>query len=126
MARSKPKFKLYWIETDDHGEDWFVMARNAYAARRHFEAVEGYDRGDSRATEVLILGEEGRTGWPTLEELVALGFEVLRAKTPRVLVYNGVRYAEGVMEYSLRVHDDNLLESMGKGRPNGTVREEVQ
>lgn len=126
MPRKKPRYKLYWIETDDHHEDWFVMARSAREARQYFEEVECYERGDSWSTLVMTLGDEGKTWWPTLDELRSFGFEVLREKTPRVVVYQGVRYAEGGFEHSLRMHDDDLHEARGNGRPNGTERLTIQ
>ena len=29
MPRKKPRPKLYWVETADHDEDWFIVARSA-------------------------------------------------------------------------------------------------
>lgn len=120
MPRPQPKFKLYWIETADHCEDWFVVSRTAREGRRFFEEMEGYHRGDSRSTLVKTLGNEGKTWWPTLDELRQYGLKILRAETPRVAVYEGVRYAEGILEHSMRVGHDNLLEAVGRGRPNKT------
>lgn len=33
---------LYWVTTEDHAEDWFVLARNAKEAGTLHEDMEGY------------------------------------------------------------------------------------
>jgi hypothetical protein len=49
MKGRRPKAKrdtinLYWVTTDDHDEDWFILAPTAQAARRyHTEAFYGAD-----------------------------------------------------------------------------------
>jgi len=126
MPRKKPRPKLYWVETDDHAEDWFIVARTAREARRFHEEQEGYDRGDARSTLVMTLAEGAKEGWPRLEALAEYGLNVLRSKQPRVVEYQGRRYAEGGLEYTVRYNTDNLLELDGRGRPNGTVRREIQ
>ena len=104
MPKKPPKFKLYWVETDDHSEDWFVMARTAREARRFHEDQEGYDPGDAVATRVKTLGDEGRTGWPSHEELVGFGLTIVQSETPRLVEYMGVRYGEGTLEHEIEVN----------------------
>ena len=36
---------LYWCETDDHDEDWFIVAESAEEACHIHESAEGYDDG---------------------------------------------------------------------------------
>lgn len=122
MPRKKPRPKLYWVETDDHGEDWFIVARSAREARRFHEVEEGYQRGDAWSTLVMTLDEDAREGWPKLEELARYGVTIHRAKQPRVAEYAGVRYVEGDLEYSIRGITDDLFELDGRGRPNKTER----
>jgi hypothetical protein len=80
------KWKLYWCETEDHDEDWFVVARNAAEASDYYEGYEGYDEGDASAERVCVLpgSEQERTepGWPSRETLEACGAEVL-VSTPQ-------------------------------------------
>lgn len=66
---------LYWVETDDHGEDWFVVARNPREAENYHEKSEGYDLGDARATFVARVPRhvQARPGWPSDELLKACG-----------------------------------------------------
>jgi hypothetical protein len=40
-AKARKPANLYWVETDDHGEDWFI-ARSARGACRLHEDDEGY------------------------------------------------------------------------------------
>jgi len=122
MPRKKPRLKLYWIETDDHDEDWFMVARTARQARRFHEVLEGYHRGEASSTLVMPLEEGVKEGWPSLESLASYGLTILRAKQPRVVEYAGVRYVEGGLEYSMRGITDDLSELDGRGRPNKTER----
>ncbi len=41
---------LYWCETFDHDEDWFIVAASAIEACRMHETVEGYEKGEAHAT----------------------------------------------------------------------------
>ena len=45
--------KLFWITTDDHDEDWFVVASSSTEASQYFENYEGYNPGDAEAEEIL-------------------------------------------------------------------------
>jgi len=78
------KWKLYWCETDDHDEDWFVVARNADDARSFHENMEGYDEDEVWAELVCVLpaaeqGADDEAGdrWPSDETLLACGAEFL-------------------------------------------------
>lgn len=75
------KWKLYWCETDEHDEDWFVVARDAVEASKFHEAEEGYDEDDARAEFVCVLPPSEQTfdgpGWPDKSTLGACGAEFL-------------------------------------------------
>lgn len=79
-------WKLYWCETEDHDEDWFVVGRNAAEASEYYEGYEGYDEGDAKAELVCVLprSEQKRTepGWPDNQLLEVCGAEFLTA-TPQ-------------------------------------------
>ena len=47
--------ELFWVTTEDHDEDWFVVASSAEEASRFHEDAEGYDPGDATAEEILSL-----------------------------------------------------------------------
>jgi hypothetical protein len=77
------KWKLYWCETDDHDEDWFVIAREEVEAQLYFEDDEGYEEDAATAELVCVLpfAEQLAPGsaacWPTDENLIACGAEFL-------------------------------------------------
>jgi uncharacterized protein YllA (UPF0747 family) len=39
---------LYWVTTDDHDEDWFILARTGRTAASYHIQHEGYESGDGR------------------------------------------------------------------------------
>lgn len=75
------KWKLYWCETEDHDEDWFVVARDSVEASKFYEDEEGYDEDDARAEFVCVLPPSEQNGevpgWPDRGTLEACGAEFL-------------------------------------------------
>jgi len=51
---------IYWLDSLDHGEDWFVAANNMREAMAFFANELGYDlvEDEVRATEVCAVPEE--------------------------------------------------------------------
>jgi hypothetical protein len=49
--------KLYWVTTEDHDEDWFIVASSPQEATQYYENMEGYDPGDAKAEEILDIPE---------------------------------------------------------------------
>jgi hypothetical protein len=79
-----PEWMLFWCTTEDHDEDWFVVAKTAAEAASFHEDEEGYDEGDATAELVCVLpaseqaaAAERGTHWPTEETLLACGAELL-------------------------------------------------
>ncbi len=126
--------KLYWVTTEDHEEDWFVVATSAREAARKFEGDIGYEKGDALAQQVLEIPPdtpiepadtdwfEGWPDWPSNDSLIALGASFICQDPARVVTLAGNTYAEGLMDTHLRTLDDDAFESLGRGRPNGTSR----
>jgi hypothetical protein len=73
---------LWWCWTEDHHEDWFVVAVDDLAAAAFFEGYEGYGEGDAVAESLVMLPEEYQdeqyVGWPSCELLEACGAKVIR------------------------------------------------
>lgn len=93
--KRKPVLKLYWVMTDDHDEDWFIVAHSAAEARRIHEDEEGYDRGDAYCELVLNLppDKQGESvGWPRPGLLEELGGEVSRTPPDE---HEALRYEAG-------------------------------
>ena len=108
------RWKLYWCETDDHDEDWFVVAQDEEEAAHFHEVQEGYDDGEATAELVCALPppeqrKYDEANWPGEETLLACGAEMLpvvrqdgqdalRAQLgsgSRAVRLNGVVYVEG-------------------------------
>jgi hypothetical protein len=116
---------LYWVTTDDHGEDWFIVANIAEEAATFHEEREGYDYGDATAEKILEIPEGITTevGWPSDEVLQSCGANIVSDGLARVVEIGGRKFSEGLMESTIRTLDDDMFEEMGEGRPNKTDRE---
>lgn len=115
---------LYWCETEDHDEDWFIVASSAREAKHFHEVAEGYGRGDVRATLVCRIPEAftpHTKGWPDHDLLRALGGVILSESDPRIVQFQARIYKEGGLDAVLRRLEDDQAEAKGKGRPNGTT-----
>jgi hypothetical protein len=113
---------LYWVETDDHDEDWFILAEDETAASRFYEAEEGYRPGEARASFVCELPEcvSEQAGYPTMDVLESCGARVIRGETPRVVEVAGRAFCEGLLDYETNRLYDDLSNHRGAGRPNNT------
>ena len=117
--------RLYWVETEDHCEDWFIVARNHEEAQTFHEQNEGYLPGDAAAEEILAIPDEvvsqsrlairgGPAGSPAPNSSIE--------GDARVVQINGRRFCEGLLEQTLRSLDDDRFEANGQGRLNGTQK----
>ena len=115
---------LYWVETADQHEDWFVVARSERRAARWHERAEGYEDGDAWATLVVPVPTdlEAPEGWPSHELLEACGARIHREETPRVVEIAGRRFVEGYLDHEIDRIVDDRFEARGQGRPNKTKR----
>jgi hypothetical protein len=116
---------LYWVSTEDHAEDWFVIANTAEEAASFHVNVEGYDPGDATAERILEIPEGITTdvGWPSDEVLLSCGANIIADGLARVVEIEGRKFGEGLMESTIRTLDDDMFEEVGEGRPNKTERE---
>jgi hypothetical protein len=116
------KMNLYWVETFDHDEDWFIVGRNEREAEGFHEGAEGYEVGDAKATFVAEVpdGTDAEIGWPSHELLEACGARIIRPETPRLVEIDGREFCEGLLEAEVLQVTDNQFEALGRGRPNRT------
>jgi hypothetical protein len=114
---------LYWCETADHDEDWFVVASSAKEACRFHEKEEGYGPGDAHAALVCPIPHtlSARKGWPDHDLLRALGAVFLSDSTPRVVEIKSTVYQEGGMDAVINRLSDDYAEAAGMGRLNKTT-----
>ncbi|MGE0827173.1 MAG: hypothetical protein AB7G75_28525 [Candidatus Binatia bacterium] len=116
--------KLYWCETIDHDEDWFVVASSAKEACGIHENAEGYEKGEAQAILVCQIPPhlDPPLGWPDHDLLLALGAVFISEQTSRVVQIGEKTYPEGGIDAVIdRVSDDHS-EALGQGRPNKTSR----
>lgn len=105
-VRAEESLKLFWVVTDDHHEDWFIVAHSAREAAKLHESYEGYDIGDATVEYVVDLpvGTRARpdseVGWPVDETLIACGAKFIqnRRGKPRVVYVGGRTFSEGTMD----------------------------
>jgi hypothetical protein len=116
--------KLYWVTTDDHGEDWFIVATSPEEASKYHEDMEGYGQGDANAEEVLHIPEDvfAEIGWPSDELLVSVGATFLINEQSRVVEINGRKFCEGMLEATINEINDDLFEQHGEERLNQTKK----
>jgi hypothetical protein len=117
--------KLYWVTTDDHDEDWFVVASSLEEAAKFHEDMEGYDPGDAKAEEVLDIPEDvpSEMGWPSDELLLGVGARFLLNDQSRVVEIEGRKFCEGMLEATLNEINDDAFEEHGDERPNKTKKD---
>jgi hypothetical protein len=116
--------KLYWVTTEDHGEDWFIVATSPEEASKYHEDMEGYARGDAIAEEVLDLPEDvsAEIGWPSDELLISAGATFLINDQSRVVEIGGRKFCEGMLEATINEINDDLFEQYGEERLNQTKK----
>jgi len=116
--------RLYWMITEDHHEDWFIVARSHEEAETFHELNEGYLPGDAVAEEIIAIPDEIATesGWPSEQVLLAVGAKVIDQGSTRIVQLGNRRFCEGLLEETIRSLDDDRFEANGQGRLNRTEK----
>ena len=116
--------KLYWVTTEDHHEDWFIIASSKKGASKLHEDFEGYDFGSASSQEILSIPENipVEAGWPSEEILLSVGAKFIKKNEPRIVEINGKQFTEGMLEAHIKELDDNIFELLGEKRFNQTKR----
>ena len=119
---------LYWVTTEDHHEDWFIIALTSGDACRIHERYEGYDPGDAKAEKVMNIpkGTYTETGWPSEELLIKLGAKFIQKDNIRIVEIKGRKFSEGMLESVICEVCDNEFEAHDGTRPNETKRSTEQ
>lgn len=115
---------LYWVTTEDHHEDWFVVAATSEEACKFHENSEGYDTGEAEAEKVLNIPKEivTETGWPSEALLIELGAEFIQKENIRVVEIEGRKFSEGMLESLICEIIDDQFEAFRGDRPNATKK----
>lgn len=119
---------LYWVTTEDHDEDWFIVARSYEEAQKLHEDQEGYDPGEAFAEEILAIpgNVPAEPGWPSHELLLSLDAKFLSEEPTRVVEIDGRRFCEGMLGGLIDEIADNVFERIDQGRPNKTSKSTLQ
>ncbi len=115
---------LYWVTTEDHCEDWFIIAASECEAAALHESLEGYNTGEATAESVIDIPVNTyvEKGWPLEKDLKALGAKFYSTGAARVVEISGRRFSEGLLESVVRTLDDDSFELLGQGRVNATEK----
>jgi hypothetical protein len=116
---TKPKrkisFKLYWCETEDHDEDWFIVAKSKREACRCHEGMEGYWVGDAWATYVCTVPEDiaqsmnVSTGWPKHELIEACGGEFIKDGEMKTVMHEMMGVGCRTVKFNDKVYTEGDL-----------------
>ena len=119
--------KLYWVTTEDHHEDWFIIASSNKEASKLHEEFEGYNFGDASSQEILSIPDNipVEPGWPSEEILFSVGAIFIKEDEPRIVEINGQQFTEGMLEAHLRELDDDVFELLGEKRLNQTKKTDL-
>lgn len=119
--------KLYWVTTQDHGEDWFIVATSQEEAAKYHENMEGYGQDEAEAEEVLDIPENvyAEIGWPSDKLLLDLGATFLSNDQSRVVEIAGRKFCEGLLEATINEINDDLFEQGGEERLNKTKKSSI-
>lgn len=115
---------LYWVTTEDHHEDWFIIASSSEEACAFHENNEGYNPGDAKAEKVLSIPKNifAEIGWPSEELLIELGAKFLQNDKSRVVLIEGRKFSEGMLESLICEICDDEFEAHRGDRPNKTKK----
>ena len=116
--------KLYWVTTEDHDEDWFVVASTRKEASAFHEKEEGYNPGEAKAEELLHIANHisEEYGWPSKELLFAVGATFISKDEPRVVEIGGRKFCEGMLAATINEINDDIFEKADMGRLNKTTK----
>ena len=117
---------LYWCSTDDHAEDWFIIAENKRYAARFFAGFKGYEEQYIHVEKVCRVPASIGAKNPTIPDhnlIERCGGRFLSTEQPRVVEIAGRKFVEGLMDTELARLKDDLFDAQGRGRPGGTKPE---
>ena len=95
---------LYWVETEDHHEDWFVMAEDKRQAEEFFADYEGYELDYPTARLVCPLREgDHKVTHPSDDLLRSIGADVETIDGARAVKLLGEIFHEGGLQATIDV-----------------------
>jgi hypothetical protein len=124
---TKQAYNLYWVTTEDHGEDWFVFARTPRSAAKSHEDYIGYEPGDASALQVLKdvhlprFESERPPYCASIDDLKQLGIEVVEPEPhQRHVSLGGDPLAVGCFNPLVLLCAEEVAEAFANGRRSGS------
>jgi hypothetical protein len=107
------KKHIYWVESFENQEDWFVVGLDQYVAEKFFCDYEGYDL-DLVSSEIICVAEFEdedesieEAYFPSDEMLIKNGFEVITEDEPRIFWRAGRKFCQGNIIQKMIVQKSN-------------------
>ena len=77
--------RLFWIESMDHSEDWFVVSQNSRHARYFYANEMGYDEVDDEITSLEVCEVPG---FPDIGEVFFAEGDIIEHCGGELVLYN--------------------------------------
>lgn len=77
--------KLFWMDSLDHSEDWFVVGRNSGHARSYYACEMGFDEIDDEITALEICEVPG---FPDIEETFFADSDLIKHCGGELVLYD--------------------------------------
>jgi hypothetical protein len=107
------KKHIYWIESFENHENWFVVGADQYVSEKFFCNIEGYDL-DLVSSEAICLADfededesHKEAYFPSHEMLIKNGFELITEDVPRIFWRAGRKFCEGNIIHQIIVQKSN-------------------
>lgn len=95
------KKSIFWIESYENHEDWFVVGVDQFIAETFFCDNNGYDLDLVSSEEICLVEYENEEDileeayFPSHELLVKNGFEIITDDEPRIFWKSGRKFCQG-------------------------------
>lgn len=103
------KKHIYWIESFENQEDWFVVGVDQFVAEKFFCEHQGYDLDLVSSEDICIAEFEDEEDineeayFPSHEMLLKNGFEIISEGEPRIFWRAGRKFCQGNIIQSILV-----------------------
>ncbi len=107
------KKHIYWVESFENHEDWFVVGVDQFVAEKYFCDLQGYDLDLVSSEEICVAEFEGEDDvkqdayFPSREMLLKNGFEVIADGEPRIFWKAGRKFCQGNIIQKILVQRGN-------------------
>jgi predicted GIY-YIG superfamily endonuclease len=107
------KKHIYWVESCENHEDWFVVGADQFVAEKYFCDFQGYHLDHVSSEEICVAVFEDdedikqEAYFPSHEMLLKHGFEVIADDEPRIFWKAGRKFCQGNIIQRIHVEIGN-------------------